>query len=372
MKKTITLFALAAMLLLFPGLAGSGESTGGDQGRPSHSEEVTFQSGDIVKAGTLTMPKKPGRHPAVVMLTGSGPMNRDQELFGWKMFRDIADHFTRHGLAVLRSDDRGVGGSTGSTFESTTTDFANDALAAVRYLQSRSDINGRQIGLCGHSEGGAVGPLAASQSRDVAFVVAMAGFSAPGLDIALKQLDLNARAMGVPEKKNRARLDNIQTAIKMIRQGRDKAAVIPFVREIAAFDIEFMPEPQRKRIKDLDAFLKKKTNSLYDQYTSPWFRFFIRYNPAPALEKMTCPLLAIFGGRDVQVPAELNEKALLHSLLKGKHQDFTVKVFPRANHVFQKANTGSESEYPELPKQFVPGFLDYMTAWIIPRVDIAP
>ncbi|MCH7778719.1 MAG: alpha/beta fold hydrolase, partial [Gemmatimonadetes bacterium] len=166
---------------------------------PYAEEEVTFHNAGITLAGTLTLPESGAPHPAVVMITGSGPQNRDEELFGFKPFHLIADHLTRNGVAVLRYDDRGVGGSTGSVSEATTEDFARDVLAAVDFLKNRSDIDPERIGLIGHSEGGIVAPLASSMSDDVAFMVLMAGTSVSGAEILIEQGALIMRASGATE-----------------------------------------------------------------------------------------------------------------------------------------------------------------------------
>jgi alpha-beta hydrolase superfamily lysophospholipase len=150
-------------------------------------EEVIFNNGNIKLAGTFTIPNKEGRHPAVIMITGSGPLNRDEEYMGMKPFKIIADHFTKNGIAVLRYDSRGVGGSTGNVFLSTFPDFANDVMAAINFLKNRSEINHSQIGLCGHSEGAFIAPLCASTSGEVAFIILISGGAHKGEKLFLAQ-----------------------------------------------------------------------------------------------------------------------------------------------------------------------------------------
>jgi dipeptidyl aminopeptidase/acylaminoacyl peptidase len=337
---------------------------------PYNEEEVNFQNGNIKFAGTLMVPKMQGKHPAVVMITGSGPQNRYEELFGWKVFQGIADHFTRNGIAVLLYDDRGVGGSSGNVFDVTTEDFAADALAALSYLQSRSDINPRQIGLCGHSEGGIVAPLAAAKSDEVAFVICISGTGYPGLDILLKQSELIARANGEPEEKIRTDLDRTRRLVSMINEGRSEKEIKEKLQDAAQTQIEAMTDEQKKMIKDPVEFKKGIVDGLYKQFASPWFLFFLQFDPAPILVKVKCPVLLTFGELDLQVPAEWNKEAMVKALDRGGNKDFKARVFPKANHLYQAAKTGSPNEYGALPKEFVPGFLEFMSGWILERVDV--
>ncbi|UCC39802.1 MAG: alpha/beta fold hydrolase [Candidatus Aminicenantes bacterium] len=337
---------------------------------PYNEEEVTFENGDIKLTGTLTLPKKSGRHPAVIMITGSGPQNRDEELFGWKIFRDIADHLTRNDIAVLRYDDRGVGGSTGNVFDATSEDFAADVLSAVKFLRARSDINPSRVGLCGHSEGGIVAPLSASQSKDVAFIICLSGTGIIGKEVLLTQMELIARADGTPEQETKKYIEDVRTALEMIKKEPDEDKVKSVFMDIVSKQLETMTEEQKKDIEDVDAYLKNQVEGMYKQFSSPWFEFFLEYDPAPTLEKVACSVLLLFGELDLQVPAEMNNKAMVKALRKGGNKDFTAKIFPKANHLFQSAKTGSPSKYAKLPKEFVPGFLDYITDWIKKRVDI--
>jgi len=337
---------------------------------PYNEEEVTFQNGNIKFAGTLMLPKKMGRHPAVIMITGSGPQNRYEELFGWKVFQGIADHFTRNGIAVLLYDDRGVGGSGGNVFDVTTEDFATDALAALSYLQSRSDINPRQIGLCGHSEGGIVAPFAASKSNEVAFVICISGTGVTGKDILLKQTELIARANGEPEEKIKQSVDNINKIIALIDEGREEEEIKKKIREIVEIQIAGMSEEQKKGIKSLDEFRAGMVDELYKQFGGPWFQFFLKLDPAPILEKVKCPVLLTFGELDLQVPAEWSKEAMVNALERGGNKDFKARIFPKANHLYQEAKTGSPSEYMSLAKEFVPGFLEFMSGWVLERVDV--
>jgi pimeloyl-ACP methyl ester carboxylesterase len=337
---------------------------------PYKKEEVVFHNDTIKFAGTLTIPSTSGPHPAVVMITGSGPQNRDEELFGMKPFKIIADHFTRNGIAVLRYDDRGVGGSSGSTSQSTTADLAKDALAAIHFLQSRNDVNPKQIGLCGHSEGGIVGPLAASESRDVAFVICIAGTGVDGRKTLLAQWEAIMRADSATEDAIQKALKVNELAFDLVLSQKDSVEVRKALRASLVDQMNAMTIDQRKAITNEEEFIRIQMEALITSFQSPWFRYFLTYDPSVALEKVKCPLLALFGGLDLQVLAEVNRKAMESALKKGGNKDYTFRVFPKANHLFLNAITGSPSEYSRLKKEFLPGFLETMSDWIVKRVTI--
>jgi uncharacterized protein len=336
-----------------------------DEPVPYKQEEVKFSNGPVSLAGTLTLPPTGKQHPAVVMITGSGPQNRDEEIFGFKPFKLIADALTRKGIAVLRYDDRGVGGSTGNMAESTTKDFAMDAMAGVRYLQSRKDIDSRKIGLCGHSEGAIAAPLAAAGSPDIAFLVLIAGPGIPGDTLVLWQLVTLARAGGMSER-------DIQDAVALQHRVFDAVRTDTGWQELRASMAELigrnlgeMPAEQRAALGDSAQFVASATDSKIRVTQSPWFKFFTTYDPAATLEKVQCPVLALFGERDMQVPPGVCKEPLESALRKGNNKDITVHVIPGANHLFQAATTGNPSEYGSLKKEFVPGFLDTLTAWVV-------
>lgn len=337
---------------------------------PYKQEEVVFHNDTIKLAGTLTLPQTKGPHPAVVMITGSGPQNRDEELFGFKPFKMIADHFTRNGIAVLRYDDRGVGGSTGKIMESTTEDFAKDVLAAVKFLKTHSDINSKQIGLCGHSEGGIVAPLAASMSKDVAFIIMVSGTGISGSKIIIAQTEAIMRADSASEDdiKESIRISILMHDAVCTDQGWDKAK--SEIRKSVMSQYKKMSDEQKKAITNVDEYVSTLVDLQVKSLTTPWYKFFLKHEPAPVLEKVTCPVLVLFGELDLQVPAEMNIRPIEAALKKGKNKDYAIKIFPKANHLFQLANTGSPKEYAMLKKEFVPGFLELMTEWILKKVNV--
>jgi len=335
---------------------------------PYAQEEVKIASGSNSLAGTLTLPPGKGPHPAVVLITGSGPQNRDEEVFGVKPFLLLADNLTRAGIAVLRCDDRGVGGSTGNISQATSADFAEDALAQVRFLRARPDIDGKRIGLLGHSEGAIVAPMAATRSKEVAFIVLMSGPALTGEKIMIAQNDLVGRASGLPEERIRQNGELQRKTFAAVRSGEGWDEVKAGIQAVARQSFEQIPEAQRKGIPDLDAAAGKVAEQQVAAVRTPWFRYFLDYDPAPALEKVTCPVLAVFGERDTQVPAALNRGPMEQALKRGGNGDFTIRVIPRANHLYQDSVTGGPAEYGTLKKEFIPGFLDLITSWINKRV----
>lgn len=336
-----------------------------DTDLPYRVEELAFDNGDVHLAGTLTLPEGSGPFPAVVMITGSGAQNRDEELFGFRPFRVIADHLTRLGVAVLRYDDRGVGGSSGDVAESTTSDFADDVVAGVDALAARAGIDGSRVGLIGHSEGGLVAPLAASRSDRIAFAVLIAGTSVTGAEIIYDQGRRIALANGATEEQIEEQTSLQRRMFEGLAAGADPASFRDELETAIREGIEEMTPGQRSAIADVDAFVADQVETQLRPLSSPWFRFFLKYDPAPALREMEIPVLALFGSLDLQVSVERNRGPMAEAL--ASNPDATIEVIEGANHLFQAARTGSPLEYAELDKAFIPGFLDRIGDWILAR-----
>lgn len=333
---------------------------------PYNSEEVTFFNDGNTFAGTITYPKDEGKKfPAVVMITGSGAQNRDEEIYGFKIFGIIADHLTKNGIAVLRYDDRGVGGSKGKTVnESTTMDFAGDVIAAVNYLKTKDYIQPMSIGVFGHSEGGIVAPLAFTKTNDIAFMILMAGTGVKGIDIIKEQSKLIMKADNATEDEISGYIVMLNLIYEtLVKDGNIKELEDQLEKNVKD-SYDKMTKEEKAAIKDKDEYIKETVQSTIKQFSSKWMRYFLSYDPSYALEKTTCPVLMLFGGKDLQVPVGQNQKPMQDALNKAGNSDYTVKIYPNANHLFQEAGTGSPGEYPQLPKEFVPGFLDDITEWI--------
>jgi len=338
---------------------------------PYNAEEVTFTNDGNTFAGTLTFPKTEGKHPAVVLITGSGAQTRDETIVGFKIFKVIADHLTKNGIAVLRYDDRGVGGSKGKTVsESTTEDFSGDVIAAVQYLKTRDDINHSQIGLMGHSEGGIVAPLAASKSSDIAFIVLMAGTGVNGADIILEQTSAIMKA----DKSTDEEIENyhkmFNAVFDAVKNNKSLDEVKEQIRKEIIENFDEIPEKERKEITDKEKYAAETAEQTIAAFNNVWMRYFLFYDPAPALVKVKCPVLALFGEKDLQVIPNQNKKPVEDALKKSGNKDYKVIVIPKANHLFQEAVTGSPSEYATLKKEFTPVFLETVSGWILQRVTI--
>lgn len=337
---------------------------GATQAPPYREEEITFHSADATIAGTLTIPAGDGPFPAVVLLSGSGPQDRDSSVFGFPLFRPIAERLAQAGIAVLRCDDRGVGGSSGSVTDATTATFADDALAAIDFLRARPDIRRTSVGLFGHSEGAVTAALAASRSPAVAFIVWMAGTARPGAEVLAGQAATLARLTGASEEEVATIAAAHRRLLEAVRRGAPDDEVKEAVRTLARAQFDALPEAQRKMIGDVDAVLTGMVDRHAQALRSPWMRFFIDFDPAQALARVACPVLAVFGGRDLQVPPAAHRAPLEAALARGGNSRLTVRVYPEANHLFQKAGTGSPAEYATLDKAFVPSLLDDVAAWV--------
>ena len=335
---------------------------------PTHrDEEVTFRSGSLTIAGTLSLPSGSGPFPAVVLLSGSGLQDRDSELFGFRPFKLIADAFVQRGIAVLRCDDRGVGGSTGSVAAATSEDFADDALAAVRMLRARAEIDGARVGLLGHSEGAIVAAIAASRTSDVAFIVWMAGSAVPGSEILRMQAASIARAAGATDSAVDEILRHHAAFMAAITEDAPDDTVMALGRTLAAAQLAAVPDPKQAAPADRAALVERLIAQNLAAFRSPWLRFFIGFDPSTVLRRVACPVFAAFGGRDVQVAEAVNRARLEAALSDARNQQVTVRVYPEANHLFMQAVTGQLAEYATLPKAFVAPLLEDLATWIARR-----
>jgi len=339
---------------------------------PYAEEEVTFQNGDVTLAGTLTLPAGDGPFPALILLSGSGQQDRDEALPivpDYRPFREIADTLTRQGIAVLRYDDRGVGGSTGDPTTATSADFADDAEAALGYLQSRADIDAEQIGLLGHSEGGMLAAMVAARNPTVAFVISMAGTAVDGYQTLLKQVERLALASGASQTAADLAVAQQREALDLA-MNQDWPALEALIQQIAQDQAAGLSEEQRAALGDLDAVIQAQVAAQLQAFQSPWYQFFLRYNPADDLARVSAPVLGIFGGKDVQVDAGQNSAALQAALDKAGNADVTIQVLPTANHLFQEAQTGGVEEYASLSPQLMPEFLEIISQWLLARVQV--
>jgi uncharacterized protein len=324
---------------------------------PYRAEEVTFghpAAGAVTLAGTLTLPEGAGPFPAAVLITGSGAQDRDQTLLGHKSFAVLADYLTRHGIAVLRYDDRGVGRSTGAFATATSVDFAADASAAVRFLRTRPEIDREGIGFIGHSEGGMVAQIAAVTDPDLDFVVLLAAPGTNLMHLAQSQERLLGLSQGVSEA-DLARMQPVMTevfaAVAKSASAGDAQARVRAVLTPEALATLKASESRREQ--------------LVQQLANDWSRYLLQYQPAASLSRIRIPVLALNGALDRQVPADENLAAIKAAL--AHNADVTIRRLDGLNHLFQTARTGAIGEYSDIEETIAPVVLDVVTAWIEAR-----
>ncbi|WP_264563555.1 alpha/beta hydrolase family protein [Flavobacterium sp. N3904] len=325
---------------------------------PYYTEEVVFENkiDKNVLAGTLSFPQKEGHFPAVILITGSGPENRDEELFGHKPFLVLADYLTKMGIAVLRFDDRGVAKSTGDFKTATTQDFAKDVEAAVDYLRTRKEVDKNKIGLMGHSEGGVIAPIVAGNSKDIDFIVLLAGTGIRGDKLMLLQKEKIERQMGVPENEIQKGQEIFKGAYEMILTSPENDSNLKS-KINSYFKIQFGDKMNEQHISGLTL-----------QITSPWMVYFLKFDPSSALEKVKCPVLVLNGDKDLQVPADANVDAIQKTLVKGGNKKVTTTIIPNLNHLFQECKTGLPNEYETIEQTFSPIALEEISKWILVQV----
>ncbi|UYQ94222.1 alpha/beta fold hydrolase [Chitinophaga horti] len=327
-------------------------------------ENITFNNtkDNVTLAGTFTRPRGTGKVPAVLLITGSGAQDRNEELFGHKPFWVIADYFTRNGIAVLRYDDRGFGKSTGNYGKADVNDFARDAAAGVAWLQQRADVDAAKVGVLGHSEGGMVVQMLAANDKSIGFIVSMAGPGLNGVDMARLQNAAVNRSGGMPDSvikvitAENTRLLRMLAAEKNIDTLRRK--LVPLVNNL----YDAMPELYRKGLQK-PAFTFQTITST----TSPAMLSIVRFDPALYMPKIKCPVLAINGEKDIQVSAKENIEGWSSGLKKAGNKDVTVHIFPGLNHLFQQCKTCDVQEYAMLEQTISPEVLEMMTKWIQQR-----
>lgn len=340
------------------------------------SSSTTYESVDVeidgdgyVLAGTLTIPgtgEPP--FPGLVLFTGSGGQDRDENVFGFKVFATLADHLTSGGLAVLRCDDRGVGGSTGATEAATDSLFALDAELMLDYMLSHPDVDPSRTGMLGHSEGSTVAfMVAAARPDDVAFVVAMAGPAVSGYDILLSQIESLSRLSGLDDSEISEKVELQRRIMDAVLSGEGVTHLDTLFEDQIRAALAELSDVELAAIGDLDTYVDAAVAQSLAEIASPWFESFIRHDPANEIGAVRCPVLMLYGSLDIQVTPEVNAGPA-EAALTG-NPDYSVVVIEGANHLFQQAVTGSVDEYAVLDREFIDGFPDTLTNWILPRIS---
>ncbi|MEQ9404372.1 MAG: alpha/beta fold hydrolase [Cyclobacteriaceae bacterium] len=327
---------------------------------PYLSEDVTFQNkeANITLSGTLTLPKDQSDFPVVVLISGSSPHNRNEEIAGHKPFLVIADYLTRHGIGVLRYDDRGVGQSEGKYEIAAYADRTSDVESAITYLKTRKEVNQKKIGLIGHSEGGLIAAMVAEHSKDVNFIILMAAPGLTGYDMVLLQTEISNKTAGTNDEeiqKEVALLKSIfDVVIKSDNLDEGKFALTEsLLNQLKEYPTQF---PEGLKAKDL--------TQMVETFTALWFQRILMSNPGASLRNVECPVLAINGGKDMQILPKENLSAIRNALEKSGNEKFLIMELPNLNHLFQEAQTGLQEEFSTIEQTISPVALKEITTWI--------
>ncbi|MCA0457780.1 MAG: alpha/beta hydrolase [Chloroflexi bacterium] len=331
-------------------------------------EELTFTNEDVTLAGTLTLPEGKGPFPAVVLVSGSGPQDRDETIGAMKPLGLVADELTRAGMAVLRYDDRGVGGSGGDIF-ATIEETTADAAAALDFLSKRPEINADELGILGHSEGGIVAAGLGATDPNIDFIIVMAGPGVTGKEVLQEQGRQILKAEGGSDEMIEAQT-SAQPAIWEAIENDDREKFIELATQATLEVAQLLPEADRESLGDLETYAKTSAEQQAAGYFNPWFRSFLATDPAADWAQTTVPVLAVFGGKDVQVPAEQNAPAIEAALAEAGNEDVTIVTLPDANHLFQQAEIGSLSEYAQLDPVFTEDFVPTLVEWLQAHVTL--
>ena len=335
---------------------------------PYDEQEVSYRNekDNIKISGTLTLPRGGGPYPAVLLITGSGAQDRNETIAGHRPFLVLADHLTRNGIAVLRVDDRGIGGTDLGSLSATSENYAEDVLAGVNFLKQRKEIDPKMIGLIGHSEGGMIAPMAAARSNDVAFIVLLAGPGQRGEDVIYTQTQLIHKAQGTPPETLAHIVALSQKINAIVKAETDAARIEQKINEEIAAYVGTLNDVQKKQFEPAGAAIK----AVIPMYKSAWYRYFITYDPRPVLKNVKVPVLALNGEHDLQVAWKENLDLIAASLKENK--DVTIKSFPNLNHLFQTSETGLLSEYNKIEETMSPEVLKTMSDWILHRTTQKP
>lgn len=331
---------------------------------PYIEEQISFNNleAGATLSGTLTLPTSKGPFPVVLLIAGAGPNDRDETVYGHKPFLVLADYLTRQGIAVLRFDKRGCGKSTGNYDKATTQDFSDDVLAGIAYIKSREEVKLNQIGLIGHSEGGIIAPMVAAKSKDVAFVVLMAGTGVNGEEILYEQSALIQRAIGGTEETiNQCRKFQEQM-VTLVKREPDSQIAAEQLQEIAKNYKASLPETQEKVTLEYLERIAARVNT-------DWFRYYLTFDPNITLKQVRVPALVLNGELDLQVSSKQNLPTISKALEESGNKVFSIIELPKLNHFFQTCETGSIAEYAKIEETLSPSVLNLIAEWILETIQ---
>ena len=332
------------------------------------SEDVVYNNhnGSINYGATLTMPFGEGPFPAVVLITGSGQQNRDQEISGHKPFAVIADYLTKNGFAVLRVDDRGVGQTSGNVTSSTTLNFVDDVNTGLDYLISRKEIERKRLGLIGHSEGGMIAPILAARRKDISAIVLLAAPGKITTEILIEQNEAIYRSNGLPAEFVRSYMDLYSSIMRIMKNIQDKA--IAKTKVTAEVDSWLKRTPSNFVVATTGIINDNKKalfiEALVESFGSAWMHYFLNYDPKKVLEKQTCNVFAINGSKDIQIFSKSNLAGIEAALKKSKSKSFQIREYPGLNHLFQNCDACGVREYGTLQETISIEVLKDISAWL--------
>ncbi len=328
-------------------------------------EEVKFFNNGITLCGTLTIPDTLGKNPAVIFISGSGAQTRDEEVFDFPVFKVLSNHLASKGIATLRYDDRGMGCSSGSIAGSTVEDFVRDVRAAINFLKTRNEIDTAKIGLLGHSEGGSVASFTASIDKNVNFIILMAAPGDNGSNIIIEQLKKIYKLNGSSDSMITAEVKSAQKIHNVIISDQGWDELKNKIRTDMKERISRSSNSQLAEMENKEIFIENLVENQMQNYKSAWFKSFLTNQPQDHLKKVKCPVLALFGEKDTQVDAKNNSEKIKKALKSAKNSRYSIKIIENANHLFQESKTGLPKEYSLLKKNFISGFEEIISDWIL-------
>lgn len=327
---------------------------------PYKSEEVSVEvKPGVTLSGTLTLPEGSGPFVGVVLVSGSGPQDRDESLMGHKPFLVLSDRLTRAGIAVLRYDDRGVGRSTGNFGEGTTQDFADDAAAAAEWLSRHPTIRKDAVGIAGHSEGGLIAPMVAVRPGSPAkFIIMLAGPGVSGAEILKLQFKKTSLAAGLPPELTAQMAEHQSRMLDHLLAGKKEDAITELI------ELQILQRRLGNVTDEGKAMMRREVMPQMDRMTSPWFSHFLRHDPQETLRRVRVPVLVLNGELDTQVDPDQNVPVIEAAFKAGGNSDVTVQRLPKLNHLLQTAKTGSPTEYGQIEETMSETVPAVIASWI--------
>lgn len=328
-------------------------------------EEVRFVNTHegITLAGTLTMPEGSGPFPAVVLVSGAGPHDRDADFMGHAIFEALGEHLAQAGIAVLRYDDRGVGQSEGDFSAASPAEFATDALAGVEYLTGRPELAKDRIGVLGHSEGAIAALIAADASDRIAFLISLAGPGLRGIDGLIASVRASGKASGVSARVTRLNLQYFTAFAEIVTSEDDPAEAERLMKQKA----EEITDAQSPGDIRAPGSIAPAVSQIIEQLNAANTRFVLAFDPSNTYARLDIPALVLFGKRDPITPYRVHAAAIERAIGQSDQTDTTIESLPYMNHLFQRAKTGSPAEFGQIEEAMSPEALETISEWIIHR-----